>query len=87
MPKFVIESPHTKEECLHTLDEVLQKGPAVLHQFQFGCAAGDHTAYAIVDTKTDKDAWNMVPESVRQKAHVQSVSEITPDQIRSYHQK
>ncbi len=85
MAKYLIESPHTKEECLQTLDEMMAKGSDTLNRFYFGCDAGDHTAYAIVDASSESVARAMVPSFVEHKVRVRPVGQYTPDQIRSFH--
>lgn len=85
--KYMIETPHAEEDCLRALDEQLAKGPEVLKKFSFGCKAGDHTAYAIVDVKDFKEARDLVPESLLDKARIVEVSTITPEVIRSLHTK
>jgi len=87
MSKYLIESPHTKEECLKALDDTLDKGPDVLAKYQFGCMAGDHRAWAIVDATDEKSARNLIPQSLQAKTKVVELHEFTPDQIRSYHTK
>src|SRR5690349_18227579 len=34
MSDFMIESPHTKDECLHALDETLASGQEILAQYE-----------------------------------------------------
>jgi len=87
MARYIIESPHTKEECLRALDEELEKGKDVLGKFEFGCKAGDHTAYAIVDADSKNDALNLIPAFLQDKARVVEVYKITPEMIRSFHTK
>jgi len=87
MARYMIESPHTPEQCLKALDEELEKGRDVLEKFDFGCKAGDHTAYAIVDAKTRDDALKFVPTFLQGKARILEVGKITPDMIRSFHTK
>lgn len=87
MARYMIESPHKPEECLKALDEGLVMGPDVLGKFDYGCKAGDHTAYAIVDAKTKDDALRLVPSFLRSSAKVVEVGKITPDMIRSFHTK
>ncbi len=84
MSDYLVESPHTKEECLRALDEVLDKGADVLAKFEFGCKQGDHTAYAIV-RGTEASALELVPKFLRGKAKIVPVEAITPDQIRAFH--
>ncbi len=85
--KYMIETPHTKEECLRALDEQLAKGPDVLKKFYFGCKAGDHTGYALVDVKNDMEARNFVPGFLINKARIVEVDIFTPEVIKSLHAK
>jgi hypothetical protein len=87
MKKYMIEAPHTEAECLRALDEQLAKGTEILKKFNWGCMAGDHTAYAIVDVKDEKEARNLVPSFLLDKARIIEVSVLTPDVIRSFHTK
>lgn len=85
--KYMIEMPHTPSECLRALDEQLAKGPEILKQFNYGCKAGDHTGYALVDVKNETDARNLVPGFLINKARIVQVDIFTPDVIRSLHTK
>ncbi|HZX48324.1 MAG TPA: hypothetical protein VFF47_03805 [Nitrospirota bacterium] len=85
MERYVIESPHTKDECIKALDEMLSEGPSVLSKFDWGCTAGDHTGYAIIDASSESDALNLVPRFIRNKARVVKVGKFTPEQIKSFH--
>jgi hypothetical protein len=87
MTRYMIQSPHKPEECLKALDEEVAKGKDVLEKFDFGCKAGDHTAYAIVDAKTRDDALKLVPSFLQNSAKILEVGKITPDMIRSFHTK
>ena len=86
MAKYVIESPHTPEECLKALDETLAKGPDILEKFVWGCAAqGDHTGWAYIEAENKEGASAIVPELLREKAKVTEVNKLTPEQIKSFH--
>jgi hypothetical protein len=87
MPQFLIESPHTKEECLKALDETLAKGPDVLDRFEYGCMSGDHRGWATVSAPSAEKAREIVPSFLRSKARVIPVGKFSPEQIRSYHGK
>ena len=87
MEKYFVESKHTPEECLRALDEVLEKGAETLNKFEWGCMAGDHTGYSIVEARSDSDALGIVPVFLRGKARAIKLNKFTPDQIRSFHQK
>ncbi len=86
MARYMIESPHEPEECLRALDEELEKG--VLDKFEFGCKAGDHTGYALVDSNTRNEALNKyVPSFIQDKARIIEVGKFTPEMIKSFHTK
>jgi len=87
MKRYLIETPHKAEDCLKALDEELAKGTDVLGKFDFGCMAGDHTGYAIIDAKTREEALNIVPTFLQGNARIVEVGKFTPDMIRSFHKK
>ncbi len=85
---FLVETPHTKEECLEVLDKQLALGPDVLKKTFYGCAKGeDHTGYAIVDVKNEAEARKIVPDILVNKARIIEVGQFTPEMIRSFHSK
>ncbi|MCC6502588.1 MAG: hypothetical protein IT362_05560 [Deltaproteobacteria bacterium] len=83
--KYLIQSPHTKQECLRELDEISAKGQKALGQFFWGCGQGDHTGYTIVDAKTEGEAKALVPDFIREKAKIVELIQFSPEQIRSMH--
>ena len=85
--KYMITSPHTEKECLRALDETLGKGPEILKKLSFGCMAGDHTGYALVDVKDEKEARSFIHGFLISKARIAPVTEFTPEVIRSFHAK
>lgn len=87
MAAFVIESPHTPEECLRALDETLAKSPEILNKFVWGCAQGEHTGYAYIEAKDKDEATAIIPEFLQEKATVTEVSKFSPEQIRAFHKE
>ena len=85
MARYHVESPHTKEECLSDLDAMAEQ-PEMLKKFEWGCMAGDHTGYAVLEAGSEQEARNMLPGAVRARARISEVSKITPEQIKSFHQ-
>ena len=86
MAKYIIESPHTEEECLQALEETLEKGEDILQRFVFGCKSGEHTGWAYVDADSEENALEMVPEFLRDKACIHEVSRFTSEEIKEVHQ-
>lgn len=87
MEKYFVESPHTPQECLRALDEILAKGPGILANYEWGCMAGDHTGYAIVEAPSESDVKETIPAFLRGKARVVKMNKFTPEQIREFHKK
>ncbi len=84
---YLIETPHNEAECLRALDEQLELGSDVLDKFYFGCMAGDHTGYAIVDANSEDEARKLIPSFLADKSLITEVGKFTPEMIRSYHKK
>ena len=83
MPSFLIESPHTEEECLKTLDHVVAMG-YVTH-FQWACPSGQHTGYLILEASNKAEALMSVPPLVRNKARVTELVQFTSEQVKAMH--
>jgi hypothetical protein len=58
-----------------------------LKKFYYGCKAGDHTGYAIVEAKSDMEARKLVPSFLIDKARIVEVGVFTPEVIKSLHTK
>jgi hypothetical protein len=87
MAKYFVESPHTPQECLRALDEILAKGTGVLDGYEWGCMAGDHTGYAIVEARSESEVKEKIPVFLAGKARVIKLNKFTPEQIREFHAK
>ncbi len=71
MNRYVIESPHAPEDCERIVREI--SGCGNFHYFEWGCHAGVHTGWAIVDTDNPEHARQIVPWMVRDKARIAKV--------------
>ncbi len=78
---YLIEAPHSPDECVQAMDEALAKGPRFLAQFDWGCVEGEHTGWATVEAENESEARSMVPAVVRSRARVVRVGKVTPDHI------
>ena len=87
MARFLIEVPHTQEECMKAMDEVSAMGPKALAQWDFGCEAGEHVAWAIVTAPDEKTALEKVPEAERANAKVHKLTKLTAAQVKEMHEK
>ncbi|MEW6720517.1 MAG: hypothetical protein AB1346_08720 [Thermodesulfobacteriota bacterium] len=87
MDRYHIESPHTAEECLRALDEVMAKGEDVLARYDWGCMAGDHTGYAVVEAESEVDVRKTLPFFLAGKARIIKLNKFTADDVREFHKK
>ncbi len=85
MKKYQVVSPHDPAQCLQALDDLLAHNPDFLSHTLFGCHAGDHTGYTIVDASSEGDVRSMLPSTLRSRARVVEVERETPQRIKSYH--
>jgi len=86
MSSYLVVSPHTPEECLTALDEVSAQGKGALDKWYWGCMAGDHTGYEIVQAENEAQALQIVPTDIRAKAHAAKLNKFTAQQVESFHQ-
>jgi hypothetical protein len=80
---YLVEAPHTPEECLGVMDEANKSKE--LSQWQWGCMDGNHTGYRMVQASSEEAALAMVPESVRGKAHAYKLTKMTSGQLEQAH--
>ena len=86
MAEYLIELPHTKDECMKAFEEI--KDSEFLPKINWGCAAGVHNGWAIIDTEDDAAARSHVgSEFMRSKANVIKVAKVTKEDIASYHKE
>jgi hypothetical protein len=85
MASFLIQSPHTAEDCVKAIQYVHAAG--YLTNFYWGCKAGDHTGYAILDAKDKSEAMMVVPTFGRDKARVVELTQFTIEQLQGMHKK
>ncbi len=84
--RFLILASHTPEECVKTLDDVSKLSTKLLAKFDWGCMAGDHTGYAIVEARDEAAVKAMLPMSM-QNARIVKLNKFTAAEIKSFHEK
>jgi len=68
MERYLIESPHSVEDCDKAIDELHAAG--YLHHFEWGCKDSDHTGWAIVEAVNREHAKQIVPWFLRDRARI-----------------
>jgi hypothetical protein len=68
MDRYLIETPHSGPECLDLVKLLNAQG--YLWNFNWGCEAGIHTGWAIIDAEHEAQARLAVPPLVRSRARI-----------------
>ena len=81
MDRYLIETPHEVEECLMLFSQLRAMG--YLYHFDWGCKAGVHSGWAIIEAESEQQAQLAVPPLVRHKARVIKLNRFDPaeDQV------
>ena len=82
MRQYVIEVPHTDQECIQGLKTIAEWGMHLLNHTWFGCAVGVHTGWMQLEASTEAEARGVLPPSTRDKARIVEVQKLTPGQPR-----
>jgi hypothetical protein len=83
MQRYLIETPHLAQDCLDLLKQVQAMG--YLHNFDWGCKAGEHCGWAIIEAEDEAIARLTVPPLVRSKARVIKLTRFDAAQIAQMH--
>jgi hypothetical protein len=68
LERYLIETPHNSQECKLLINQIYAMG--YLNNFDWGCAAGVHNGWAIIEAENEDQARLAVPSLVRKKARV-----------------
>jgi hypothetical protein len=68
MNRYLIESPHTAENCDQAIRDLHAAG--YLHCFEWGCKDDDHTGWAMVEAESVEHARQIVPWYLRDNARI-----------------
>ncbi len=83
MERYLVESPHKKEDCTHALKQVEALG--YLTHFEWGCASGNHTGFIIIEAENEAQARMVVPSMSRKAARVVKLNRFTPEMLQASH--
>jgi hypothetical protein len=83
MPKFLVVSNHTGEDCIKALQETLAIG--YLTHFEWGCKDDVHTGWAIMEAENKAQAIMSVPTFLRAEAQVILLTQFDPEKVRRMH--
>ncbi len=75
MERYLIETPHTPENCKRLVEQVYASG--YLYHFDWGCKSGVHSGWAIIEAEDEAQARLAVPSMLRKQARVVKLNKFT----------
>ncbi len=85
MDRYLIETPHTGPECLDLVKEINAQG--YLWHFDWGCEAGVHCGWAVIEAENEAQAHLAVPPLVRTRARIIRLNKFDATIIEYYEQE
>jgi len=79
MDRYLIETPHTAEECLDLIKVLNAQG--YLWNFDWGCKAGIHSGWATIEAESEVQARLAVPPLVRARARIVTLNKFDGNTI------
>jgi hypothetical protein len=83
MNRYLIESAHIDKDCHHALEQFMFHGYII--NFDWGCADGVHSGWAIIEAVNESEALLSVPPHLRPKARAIRLNKFTPEMIQASH--
>lgn len=78
MPRFIVISSHTAEDCRMAVKHFREYHANFLTHFEWGCYDNDHTAYSMIEADSHELAMLTVPPLFRHKTKVIQVTTFDP---------
>ena len=85
MDRYLVESPHTAQDCEQTIKQVAAMG-YILH-YDWGCKSGVHKGWAVIESDSDTEALMTVPPFVRHNAKATKIDRYSLDDFRDLHKE
>lgn len=85
MNRYLIETTHAREDCLHVLKNFVIYGH--ITNFEWGCENGVCAGWAIIEAESVEQALLSVPSFSRDKTKVIKLSRFTPEKIQGFHEE
>ena len=82
MDRYLIETPHTSQECLILVKELNAQG--FLWNFDWGCEAGIQSGWAIIEAESEAQARLAVPPLVRNRARIIKLNKFDATTVEYY---
>jgi hypothetical protein len=84
MNRYLVESTHTASDCHHVIEQFIFHGHVM--NYEWGCYAGVHTGWAILESENESQALMTVPPHLRSKARAIQLTKFTPENFQRIHE-
>ncbi len=86
MAVYIVELPHSQEDCLKGLDEMADKGKKALKEVVWGCSSGVHMGWALIKAKGEQEVRDQIgSRTLLAKARITEVRHFTLKDIEGFH--
>jgi len=82
MDRFLVESPHDTEDCKKVVKSVYAFG--YLHNCDWGCMSGVHTAWVTIEAENENQALLVVPPVLRAKARAIKLNKFDSETVKDW---
>jgi len=87
MARFLLNAPHTKDDCVQALDSVVAHSDSLLGRFDWGCKVGEHVGWVVVEAQDERTALMLLPTAIRDDATAIQLNKFTAEDVKSFHQQ
>ncbi|MCS4537749.1 MAG: hypothetical protein HYY67_02665 [Thaumarchaeota archaeon] len=84
MDRFLIESPHTVEDCRRAVKLVFTMG--YLKNFDWGCRDEVHKGWIVIEAEDQSQALLVVPPFLRSKASAVKLAKFEPEMVKEFNE-
>jgi hypothetical protein len=86
VPRYMIQLPHGSDRsvCIRALQAIERHGSHLLMNAEWGCKAGVHCGWAIVDVNNRQEAIQMVPPEARHDAVIVELNTFTKEEVAAW---
>jgi len=83
--RYLLITSHTAEQCADSLRRVAEKDKRLFESMDWGCKAGEHVGYAMVEAASPDEAVMRLPDTERTGARAVLMTRFTVEEARRLH--
>jgi len=74
MAKFLIEFPHTTEDCIYTLHDLAKESPDIYSRIDWACMVDKNTGWGFIEAENVAEVKSLLPPDLQEKAAITLVT-------------